>query len=281
MNIYLAERDFQHHSWAKSGGADPNGMKLRILLSYWYYKDTDLNALFEKYFTPPYPDVFADSGGFSAMTQGAQIDVNEYVAWIKRYKHLFNTYANLDVIGDAGATLDNQHRLEDLGVEPIPVFHVNEDWTQLESYIEQYPYIALGGMVPYMRYTKKIMPWIIKAFKLAGDKSVFHGFGATSWEVIKDLPWYSVDSTTWMAGHRYGAQFVFAKGRLFQARANVLRKYVTDLNLLGFTLKEAISATQGNMELSKQIACASVAKAEEYLQIKNPDFRIYMAGLES
>ena len=229
-------------------------MKLRILLSYWYYKDTDLDSLFEKYFTPPYPDVFADSGGFSAMTQGAQIDVNEYAAWIKRYKHLFNTYANLDVIGDAGATLDNQHRLEDLGVEPIPVFHVNEDWAHLESYIENYPYIALGGMVPYMRYTKKIMPWIIKAFKLSGDKSVFHGFGATSWEVIKDLPWYSVDSTTWMAGHRYGAQFVFAKGRLFQARANVLRKYVTDLNLLGFTLKEAISATQGNMELSKQIA---------------------------
>lgn len=256
-------------------------MTTRILLSYWYHKNTDIEKLIKDNFAGVKPDIFADSGGFSAMTQGAQIDVNEYAAWIKRYKHLFNTYANLDVIGNAGATLDNQHRLEDLGVEPIPVFHVNEDWTQLESYIEQYPYIALGGMVPYMRYTKKIMPWIIKAFKLAGDKSVFHGFGATSWEVIKDLPWYSVDSTTWMAGHRYGAQFVFAKGRLFQARANVLRKYVTDLNLLGFTLKEAISATQGNMELSKQIACASVAKAEEYLQIKNPDFRIYMAGLES
>lgn len=56
---------------------------------------------------------------------------------------------------------------------------------------------------------------------------------------------------------------------------------MTDLNSLGFTLKEAVLATQGNMELSKQIACVSVAKAEECLQIKNPDFRIYMAGLES
>jgi len=256
-------------------------MTTRILLSYWYHKNTDIEKLIKDNFAGVKPDIFADSGGFSAMTQGAQIDVCKYGEWVNKWGHLFTAYSNLDEIGNAIKTLENQNTLEQMGLSPLPVFHVGEDWGYLKNYVGKYQYIALGGMVPYMRYTKKIMPWIIKAFKLAGDKSVFHGFGATSWEVIKDLPWYSVDSTTWMAGHRYGAQFVFAKGRLFQARANVLRKYVTDLNLLGFTLKEAISATQGNMELSKQIACASVAKAEEYLQIKNPDFRIYMAGLES
>ena len=253
------------------GGADPNGMKLRILLSYWYYKDTELDALFEKYFTPPYPDVFADSGGFSAMTQGAQIDVNEYAAWIKRYKHLFNTYANLDVIGDAGATLDNQHRLEDLGVEPIPVFHVNEDWTQLESYIEQYPYIALGGMVPYMRYTKKIMPWIIKAFKLAGDKSVFHGFGATSWEVIKNLPWYSVDSSSWGAGFRFGRVPLFDenKGKFVTAKLGdptSCGKASRLFRSLGFDPLDFVDRSRNDRAKICAVSALSYMKAEQWLR---------------
>ena len=77
MKLHLAERAPQHHSWPKSG-VDRAAMKLRILLSYHYYKDTDLDALFAKYFTPPYPDVFADSGAFSAASQGIQIDIKEY-----------------------------------------------------------------------------------------------------------------------------------------------------------------------------------------------------------
>lgn len=246
-------------------------MKLRILLSYWYYKDTELDALFEKYFTPPYPDVFADSGGFSAMTQGAQIDVNEYAAWIKRYKHLFNTYANLDVIGNAGATLDNQHRLEDLGVEPIPVFHVNEDWSQLESYIEQYPYIALGGMVPYMRYTKKIMPWIIKAFKLAGDKSVFHGFGATSWEVIKNLPWYSVDSSSWGAGFRFGQVPLFDenKGKFVTAKLGdpvTCGKASRLFRSLGFDPLDFVDRSRNDRSKICAVSALSYMKAEQWLR---------------
>jgi len=42
--IYLAERDAQLWCWASRGIHPP--MRLRILLSYWYYKDTDLDALF-------------------------------------------------------------------------------------------------------------------------------------------------------------------------------------------------------------------------------------------
>jgi len=249
----------------------PNKMKLRILLSYWYYKDTDLDALFEKYFTPPYPDVFADSGGFSAMTQGAQIDVNEYAAWIKRFKHLFNTYANLDVIGDASATLNNQHKLEDLGVEPIPVFHVSEDWLYLKSYIEKYPYIALGGMVPYMRYTKKIMPWIIKAFKLAGDNAVFHGFGATSWEVIKDLPWYSVDSSSWGAGFRYGQVPLFDENRGKFVTAQLgdpvsCGKASKLFRSLGFDPLDFVDRSRNDRAKICAVSALSYMKAEQWLR---------------
>ena len=246
-------------------------MKLRILLSYWYYKDANLDELFKKYFTEPYPDVFADSGGFSAMTQGVSIKVEEYAAWVKRYKHLFNTYANLDDIASAENTLNNQHALEDMGLEPIPVFHVNEDWEVLEQYIEKYPYIALGGMVPYMRYTKRIMPWIIKAFKLAGDKSVFHGFGATSWEVIKSLPWYSVDSSSWGAGFRYGQVPLFdsSKGRFFTAqlgnRASCGR-YAYLIRDMGFDPADFWDRSRNDRSKICAISALSYIKAEQWLR---------------
>jgi len=246
-------------------------MKLRILLSYWYYKDTDLDSLFEKYFTPPYPDVFADSGGFSAMTQGVNIKVEEYAAWVKRYKHLFNTYANLDDITSAENTLNNQHALEDMGLEPLPVFHVNEDWKVLEQYIEKYPYIALGGMVPYMRYTKRIMPWIIKAFKLAGDKSVFHGFGATSWEVIKSLPWYSVDSSSWGAGFRYGQVPLFDnnKGRFFTVQLGSRAdcgKYAYLIRDMGFDPADFWDRSKNDRSKICAISALSYIKAEQWLR---------------
>lgn len=271
MKIFIVDAVPQHYSWAKRGGADPNGMKLRILLSYHYYKDTDLDALFSKYFTEPYPDVFVDSGGFSAMTQGVTIDIKQYADWVKRYRHLISTYANLDNIKSADETLSNQKRLEDYGLNPIPVFHTGEDWEVLERYVEHYPYIALGGMVPYMRYTKKIMPFIIKAFKTAGDKSVFHGFGATSWAVIKSLPWYSVDSSSWGAGFRFGRVPLFdaSKGRFFTVKLGSrieCGKFAYLIREAGFDPADFWDRERNDRAKICAISALSYMKAEQWLR---------------
>ena len=42
---------------------------LRILVSYHYYKDEDLRGLFEQYFKETMPEIFMDSGAYSAATQ--------------------------------------------------------------------------------------------------------------------------------------------------------------------------------------------------------------------
>lgn len=254
-----------------SNGGQHNRMKLRILLSYHYYKDTDLDALFSKYFTEPYPDVFVDSGGFSAMTQGVTIDIKQYADWVKRYRHLISTYANLDNIKSADETLSNQKRLEDYGLNPIPVFHTGEDWEVLERYVEHYPYIALGGMVPYMRYTKKIMPFIIKAFKTAGDKSVFHGFGATSWAVIKSFPWYSVDSSSWGAGFRFGQVPLFdaSKGRFFTVKLGSrieCGKFAYLIREAGFDPADFWDRERNDRAKICAISALSYIKAEQWLR---------------
>ena len=96
-------------------------------------------------------------------------------------------------------------------MHPLPVFHVGEDWKYLERYIEDYPYVALGGMVPYLvpGKRKELMVWLLRCFKMAQGRTVYHGFGCTVWEIVKALPWYSVDSSSWGTGFRYGKITLF------------------------------------------------------------------------
>jgi len=63
-------------------------------------------------------DIFLDSGAFSAYTQKAVIKLDDYIAFIKKYAKYITVYANLDVIGDAEATLKNQKLMERQGSSP-------------------------------------------------------------------------------------------------------------------------------------------------------------------
>ena len=246
-------------------------VRLKILLSYHYYKDVDLDDLLERKFAPHYPEVFIDSGGFSAMTQGVQIDINAYANYIKRYGRRITTYANLDVIGDAKQTLANQKTLEAMGLQPIPVFHTGEDFRYLEAYVERYPYIALGGMVPYMRRWKEIMPWIVRCFKIAKGKSVFHGFGCTTWNITSRVAWYSVDSSSWAASFRFGqvnlfdattgkwTDFALGDRKSCAAAARLIRAY-------GFDPEDFADRARNDRKKIAAIAAMAYMEAEKFLQ---------------
>lgn len=187
----------------------------RLLISYNYYGRMDLDRLFGKHATVPLPemDVFADSGAFSAMTKGNVIDIQQYIAWIKRYQHLFKVYAVLDVIRDPIGTLRNQQIMEDAGLRPIPAFHTSEHFAHLEHYIDHgHRYIALGGMASTAKTVDALMAWLVRCFKLARtlDEPVrYHGFASTSWKLLNTFPWYSVDSSSWNQGFLYGSVTLF------------------------------------------------------------------------
>lgn len=202
--IYMSERVDQE-------------IRMRFLLSYWYYKGIDLDAWLAENFEGPYPDIFVDSGGFSADSQGVEITLEEYVGWIEQYGHLFSAYANLDVIGDQQGTNENQALLEEMGIAPVPILTLQRDgadYGTLERLLaDGYEYIALGGLVPFSGQTKRLMPHLIKCFQMAGNRAVFHGFGLSTWEILRSLPFYSVDSTSWSAGVQYGDVRIFDERR--------------------------------------------------------------------
>lgn len=158
-------------------------------------------------------DLFLDSGAFSAWSQGKEIDIYEYIDFIKEHINVIDVYANLDVIGDPEATWKNQMIMEKAGLKPLPVFHYGEDEKWLKRMLtKDYDYISLGGMVPIS--TSDLIHWLDYVYKtyLCDDKGMpivkVHGFGLTSLRLMVRYPWFSVDSTSWVLTGRMGSIYI-------------------------------------------------------------------------
>lgn len=158
-------------------------------------------------------NLFLDSGAFSAKSQGVEINLQEYIAFIKANQEYIQVYANLDVIGDASATWKNQMIMEKAGLKPLPCFHYNEDEKWLKRYLDKgYDYIALGGMVGIP--SAQLKQWCDRIWKNylcdADGMPVIkvHGFGLTSLKMMLRYPWMSVDSTSWVVTGRMGSIYV-------------------------------------------------------------------------
>lgn len=165
-------------------------------------------------------NLFLDSGAFSAWRQGTEIDIHNYIDFIKRHEDIIDVYANLDVIGIGGKqpneatarmTLENQRIMEEAGLDPLPCFHFGEPLEYLDYYVKHYDYLALG-VAGNTGVT--LMPWLDVCFgdyicdKDGYPKVKAHGFAVTSLAVMLRYPWYSADSTYWVMTSRMGSIFV-------------------------------------------------------------------------
>jgi hypothetical protein len=150
--------------------------------------------------------VFLDSGAFSVGSGKAKVTLDSYIDFIKKHEQYIEVYANLDVIGDAEKTLGNQKYMEDKGLRPLPTFHINEPFKYLEYYLENYDYIALGG-VAKVRNRRKWLDYVFTNYLTdKGGRPLVkvHGFGVTEVSLIARYPWFSVDSISWRLIAAYG-----------------------------------------------------------------------------
>ncbi|CAB4153596.1 hypothetical protein UFOVP625_9 [uncultured Caudovirales phage] len=277
LHLHLAAATVSAPHLAKSFSSVANDEQpLKILISYHYFKTADLDKMVANMQTKPL--IFGDCGAFSAHTQGVDINIKDYAAWLKRWQHLINVYVNLDVIRNPEATEKNQRILERTGLQPIPVFHTGTDFKYLDKLCKEYPYIALGGMVGAEATTT--MRWAATCMKRSEEHgTAFHGFGQTRAKVIESLPWYSVDSSSWGMGHRYGLVPVWT-GRQFEKvkigdKQSVYKHAAT---IRKFGVDPICLADRGryNQRYAIQVAAASWREWEKLLRkrhgaIKCPD----------
>lgn len=181
-----------------------NRKPLDILISYFYAAKTnlrDFQAIFKQR-----PFVIADSGGFSAHSLGEEVDIAKYADWLHEWSDVVDIAANLDIKGDVRQSERNLRYLEGRGLGTVmPVFHGGEDLGLLREMVESYPVVFLGNMTTGVPTTHpKTRNFLDKVFSIADGKAGIHGFGLTNTKTVKAYPWWSVDSTTWKIGSRYG-----------------------------------------------------------------------------
>jgi hypothetical protein len=163
--------------------------------------------------------VFLDSGAFSAYTQGVEIDIGRYCDYIQRNGDIISVASVLDGIGDPLKTWKNQAYMESRGVYPLPCFHYGEDERYLEHYINNYPYITIGGMVPVNKQQLRL--WLDRIWeKYLTDKAGYpklkvHGFGLTRMSLMERYPWFSIDSSSWVQSAGNGAIMIPELGVVF------------------------------------------------------------------
>ena len=157
--------------------------------------------------------LFLDSGAFSAFTKNVEINIDEYIEFIKEHKQYLDVYANLDVIKNADATLENQRYMESKGLNPLPVYHLGSNHSYLKYYADNYDYLGIGGMAGIDTPKPTIISqldelWMKYLANEDGTARVrVHGFACTGIELVKRYPWYSVDSTSWVLTGRFGSVF--------------------------------------------------------------------------
>ncbi len=146
--------------------------------------------------------VILDSGAFSAYTKKTEINIEDYILFIKKNQKFLENYINLDVIGSAELSWKNQEYIESKGLKPLPVFHPGDDWKYLERCLEEYDHFCIGGIADTPTNARRV-PFLDKCFRMICDKdgipkSKIHGLGVTSPVLLRRYPFYSVDSTSWL-----------------------------------------------------------------------------------
>jgi hypothetical protein len=189
-------------------------------------------------------DIILDSGAHT-LQKGKQTPNYEaffegYLEYLKKYHDLYTAFVELDIENMVGLRKVNawsERLTKEIGREPIRVWHKHRGGIRSwEEMTKQYPYIGFSGFLINTTGNMELPPERIPDFLAIARQNgcKVHGFGFTGRSLGK-MNFYSVDSSSWTAGSRYGAFFYFTQGRLITlSRTNFVAKYGKVFNKLNY-----------------------------------------------
>ena len=149
-----------------------------------------------------------DSGAFTFLNSKRAVDIDEYVEGYTKFinQHDVQYFFEMDIDPIVGYEEVKRIRRKierKTKKRCIPVWHKSRGIKEFRALCRKYDYIAIGGIV-----TKEISRqehFLLNAFcDLARSYDCkIHGLGFTP-PNLKDYRFDSVDSTSWLAGGRYG-----------------------------------------------------------------------------
>lgn len=188
--------------------------KFPLLISYAYLRKMK-PAEIDFFVTNPKIELLVDSGAFTALNAGEEIDLKEYMDFVKSYReHLFGYFA-LDKLGDTKTTLRNLDTMLSSGLKPIPIHVRGASERDMDYLFSKSRWVGLGGFRRPHRgpaskeYVKQKMAW-------AKNRNV-HWLGYTTKSMMYAFKPYSVDCSAWTSCLQYGGlKFYFGNGHWSQ-----------------------------------------------------------------
>lgn len=171
-----------------------------------------------------------DSGAFTFLNSKRHIDIDEYVEgyidFINKYDVQYFFELDIDSIVGYDEVKKIRRKIERKTKKRcIPVWHKSRGIREFRNLCKKYDYIAIGGIV-----TKEISPveyFLFNAFCdfAHSEDCKIHGLGFTPVD-LKEYKFDSVDSTSWIAGGRFGKLYEFANGRMYSSQARKRMHYL-------------------------------------------------------
>lgn len=196
-----------------------------FLMSFEYIQSKHLGDIAKKY---PNIHLFVDSGAFTYQNDPKYKDytveqwekqIERYLRWAEKNKENIFAMANLDlenIVGGQKVLEWNKKYFEPFMLRTgIPVCFVWHETTSMtwEQYCQRYPYVGHSAVTAGVDLTLQDHMDLLKTAEKYN--SVVHGMGMTRTGMLPQLPYYTVDSTTWKVGFRYGKLIIW-NGRTVQ-----------------------------------------------------------------
>ena len=185
-----------------------------FLMSFEYLSSKGAKDM--KYYHELGIKMFVDSGAFTYISNPEYRDmsieywethIEKYLNWARKHRDIIFAIANLDLeqlVGTDQVWYWNKKYFEPFMMETgIPVCFVWHEESGVDHYVkmcERYPYVGFS-MVNGTADTQRCIELLAIAEE---NGALVHGMGMTSIDMLTKLPFYTVDSTTWKSGLRYG-----------------------------------------------------------------------------
>ena len=141
---------------------------------------------------------------------------NEYLEMLEtddRFKADNVVTVEFDV-GSQEEKTERRRRFEERGIRVMPVYHPTDDEDYQERLFKRYGVVGIGGLVVGKEgkfEAREFQPVFQRARKYM---TKLHGFGMTTQEPMRKMPFYTVDSTSWLMGGKFGTTYEFRNGEL-------------------------------------------------------------------
>lgn len=184
-----------------------------FLMSYEYLKGKG-SSVFKKY---EGIRLFIDSGAFTyqsdpkyeSYTTEQWVDqIHKYLSWVEKHKDYIFAIADLDLQYLPNVGYETVYEWRKQYFEPfmlrtgVPVcFIYHEDGLDYWEYMcKRYPYVGFS-----LSIDSGDMNTLREMFRIAEKhNSLCQGMASTNTKMLTELPFYTVDSTTWNVGLKYG-----------------------------------------------------------------------------